>query len=72
MTIETKLKREPEFDPVYVRDVSELVYAERLGKDDAARMIAKDGHAKLRDRAGSLDQLTRAYLKAMKMEIKND
>lgn len=61
-------KRGPEFDPEAVRDISEAVYRERLGKDDAAAMIEKDGDGgkKLRERASSYDNLTRAYMRAMR------
>lgn len=53
--------------PDRVRDVSEAVYRMRLGPDDTARMIAKDGDKgeQLRGRAGSYDTLTRAYMKVL-------
>jgi hypothetical protein len=53
-----------------VRDVSEKVYRHLLGEEDARRMVEKDGDggAKLRSRAGSYDQLTRAYLKVLQIE----
>lgn len=61
------MKREPEFDPMKVRDVSEVVYRDRLGAEDVAKMIKKDGDAgqKLRERASSYDTLTRAYMRAL-------
>lgn len=66
-------KKEPEFDPKLVRDISEQVYRQRLddpgnkpGKS-AASMIAKDGDngEKLRGRAICYDEMTRAYIKAL-------
>ena len=47
-----------------IRDISLQVYKIRLGPDDVARMLEKDndGGRKLRERAGSYDVLTRAYL----------
>ncbi|MFA5897739.1 MAG: hypothetical protein WC829_01370 [Hyphomicrobium sp.] len=68
----TKPKREPEFDPTEVRDLSEKVYRDLLERDNAegavARMIKKDGDGgeKLRERAGSYDKLTRAYMRAQR------
>jgi len=61
-------KSEPEFDANRVRDVSELVYRDRLGPVECANMIEKDGDggAKLRERAGSYDSLTRCYLRALR------
>jgi hypothetical protein len=65
-------KREPKptFDPAYVRDISESVYRHQLGAEDVLRMIEKDEDQgqKLRNRAGSYDQLTRVYLKALGFE----
>lgn len=67
-------KREPEFDPEHVRDLSEKVYRELLERDSGegaiARMIEKDGDngSKLRERSGSYDRLTRAYLRAIKTD----
>ena len=60
-------KREPEFDPKMVRDISETVYRERLGEGGADRMIEKDADSgeQLRERAGSYDSLTRSYLRAL-------
>ena len=60
-------KREPEFDPKMVRDISEAVYRERLGDGGAERMIEKDGDQgeQLKDRAGSYDSLTRSYLRVI-------
>lgn len=57
----------PTFDPTYVRDISETVYRHQLGAEDVQRMVEKDEDQgqKLRNRAGSYDQLTRAYLKAL-------
>ena len=51
----------------WVRDISEAVYRDRLGADDTARMIAKDGDTgqKLRNRAGGYDSLTRTYIAAL-------
>lgn len=71
MTEEAK-KREPEFDPERVRDISVEVYKMRLvadsGKGAVERMIAKDGDngEKLRNvRANAYDPLTRCYMRAM-------
>ena len=64
-----RVPRPSEFDPEYVRDISELVYIARLGKKNAASMIEKDGGdggKKLRARAESYDQMTIAYLRAIK------
>ncbi len=63
----------PTFDPDYIRGISEEVYRLRLEQDCAGnveRMIAKDedGGKKLRNRAGSYDPLTRAYLKVLGFE----
>lgn len=63
----------PTFDPAYIRDISEQTYRLRLEQDCAGnvdRMIAKDEDQgqKLRNRAGSLDPLTRAYLKVLGFE----
>lgn len=63
--------RVAEFDPIKVRDLSETVYRDLLERDNTegavARMIEKDGDngEKLRERAGSYDRLTRAYLRAI-------
>jgi hypothetical protein len=69
------MSREPKptFDPSYIRDLSEQVYRVRLEQDSPGnvdRMIAKDedGGEKLRNRAGSYDPLTRAYLKVLGFE----
>lgn len=66
------MSREPKltFSPNYIRDISEKVYRDRMGEDDAASMIEKDKDdgVKLRARAGSYDGLTRAYLKALGIE----
>lgn len=58
------------FDRQKVRDISVEVYKARL--DDASpgsaeRMLTKDadGGAKLRERAGSYDPLTRHYMRAL-------
>jgi hypothetical protein len=66
-------KREPEFDPTAVRDLSEKVYRDLLERDNhpegaVARMIEKDGDdgKKLRERAGSFDRLSRAYMRAQR------
>ena len=66
----TKPPRVPEFDPEFVRDVSEAVYRDRLG-DDLAGMLEKDGDGgkKLRARAASYDSLTRCYLRAIKAGV---
>ena len=61
--------REQEFDPTFIRDVSEAIYRQRLedasgGGDGAVqRMIERDGDQgqKLRNRAGSYDSISRAY-----------
>lgn len=60
-------KREPEFDPTRVRDLSVEVYKMSLGEDDTRRMLEKDddGGVKLRERAGSYDALTRRYMRAL-------
>lgn len=68
----TNKGRQAEFDPQEVRDISEKVYRDLLTTDGRASavedMIAKDGDngEKLRQRAGSYDRLTRAYLRAMR------
>lgn len=59
-----KRPRDPTFDPIYIRDISERVYRIRLEQDcpgNVARMIGKDddGGKMLRSRAGHLDSLTR-------------
>ncbi len=66
-------EQKPTFDPAYIRDISEKVYRARLEQDCAGnveRMIEKDkdGGMKLRNRAGSYDPLTRAYLDALGFE----
>jgi hypothetical protein len=64
--------RVAEFDASLVRDLSEHVYRDLLEMDNSEgavdRMIEKDGDngEKLRERAGSYDRLSRAYLRAMK------
>jgi hypothetical protein len=60
-------KAEPEFEPEYVRDISEAVYRERLGESDVASMIKndKDDGKKLRGRSASYDGMTRSYLRAI-------
>ena len=63
----------PSFDPDLVRDISEQVYKLRLedptggGRGSVQRMIDndKDSGDKLRNRAGSYDALTRAYLRVL-------
>lgn len=69
-----KPKREPEFDPVAVRDLSEKVYRDLLERDNhpegaVARMIEKDGDngEKLRERAGAYDRLSRSYLRVQRI-----
>lgn len=59
--------RTPEFPLDRIRDLSERVYRDRLGENDVASMIAKDGDGgiKLRERAVSYDALSRAYLRAI-------
>lgn len=57
--------RQAEFDPNRVRDISTTVYRDRMGDTDADAMISKVGAEKFRDRAGSYDVLTRAYLRAI-------
>lgn len=65
-------KREPEFDPEMVRDLSEKVYRDLMERDNGegtvARMIEKDGDngEKMRARSSSYDRLTRAYLRAQR------
>ena len=61
-----QVKREAEFAPELVRNISEAVYRDRLGPGDAASMIEKDGAQKLRERAAAYDTLTRAYLRAVR------
>lgn len=63
---------EPEFDPVRVRDVSEVVYRERLGERDLKGMLEKDGDGgkKLRERAGAYDTLTRSYMRALNAPVR--
>lgn len=71
MNAQTKITgratRVAEFLPERIRDVSEAIYRDRLGPTDTASMLAKDndGGAKLRERAGSYDSLTRSYMRAM-------
>jgi hypothetical protein len=74
-TGKTTMNKQPRatYDPEYIRDLSERVYRLRLEQDSAgnvARMIEKDedGGEKLRNRAGSYDALTRAYLKVFGFE----
>lgn len=68
----TLKRREPEFDPEYVRDISEAVYKDRLrttsGKNDVEKMIEKDGDngEKLRRRAEIYDPIVRSVLRAVK------
>jgi hypothetical protein len=65
-------KRIAEFDPEYVRNLSEHVYRQRLDSvgekegTSAASMIAKDGDngEKLRARAICFDEFSRCYLRA--------
>lgn len=64
-------KKNVEFDPEYVRDISLHVYEQRMalsGKDAVAKMVAKDGDGgvKLRSRASAYDDLTRCYLRAIR------
>lgn len=58
--------RPPEFDADLVRDISEAVFRDRLGKD-LAQMLTEDNDSgkKLRKRASSYDALTRCYMRAM-------
>ena len=58
--------RPVEFDPTMVRDISEIVYRDRMGDANADKLISKIGAAKFREWAGSYDTLTRAYLRAVK------
>jgi len=62
-----KGKKASLYDDETVRDLSEKVYRKRLGPSDTASMIAKDkdNGEKLRERAGSLDTLSRAYLEVI-------
>lgn len=66
-------KREAEFDNNFVRNISEIVYRDRLGEDDTRRMLLKDGDSgeKLRERSVSYDSLTRSYLRAFKSARRN-
>jgi len=62
--------KKPGVDPALakrVRDISEAVYRERLGQDGLEKMLRKDADdgAKLRERAGAYDALTRCYMRAM-------
>lgn len=65
------IRPQPEHDAETVRAISVAVYKRRLGEYDTARMIADDGgdEAKLAERAGSLDILTRAYLAVITARI---
>lgn len=54
----------------FIRDISEKVYRRRLEDDcpgNTERMLEKDNDAgkKLRNRSGSYDKLTRAYLEVL-------
>jgi hypothetical protein len=60
------VKRAAGFDATLIRDLSEAVYRDRLGRSDAASAIAKSGEAVLRKRASVYDPITRSYLKALK------
>jgi hypothetical protein len=64
---ETRKGRIAEFDPALVRDISEAVYRDRLGPDGLKNMVEADGDggAKLRERSGSYDSLTRCYMRAI-------
>jgi hypothetical protein len=61
-----KKVRVPEFDETLVRNLSEHVYRQRLGEEDTASMLEKDGDggAKLRERAKCYDAFSRDYLRA--------
>lgn len=61
----TKTPKPPSFDLVYVRDIAEAVYKERLGKKDTKSMIEKDGAEKLRRNAAFYDPQVIAVLKAV-------
>jgi hypothetical protein len=63
--------RKPTHSQECVRDISEKVYRLQLGEEDVRRMIERDGDQgkKLRSRAGQYDQLTRAYLKTLAIEL---
>ena len=58
--------RPVEFDPTMVRDISEIVYRDRMGDKDANELVARVGTAKFREWAGAFDTLTRAYLRAVR------
>jgi hypothetical protein len=70
-TMNERKKREPEFDPLLVREASIAVYKMRLVQDsgDGAveRMVEKDGDAgeKLAGRAAAYDPLTRCYMRLL-------
>jgi hypothetical protein len=57
--------RVAEFDAERVRDISEMVYRDRLSAEDLASMIAKQGEAYVRRNAGCYDVMTRAYMRAL-------
>jgi hypothetical protein len=61
--------RVAEFDAIEVRDISERVYLMRLKPKDAAEMLAEVGPEKMRERAGSYDDLTRTYMRAMRTPV---
>lgn len=63
-------KRKPiEFDPKKVRDISEVVYRERLEAQNRPgvikRLTKKHGEAWFRATAGAYDSLTRSYFRAL-------
>lgn len=63
----TPPRRPADFDPEFVRDVSEAVYRQRVGEEDIVRMIEKHDAAFVRRNAGSYDTLTRAYLRTLRV-----
>lgn len=62
--IPLKQSAAPALTDAQIRDISVLIYKKRLGPDSTRRMLEKDNDdgKKLRERAGSYDPLTRAYV----------
>jgi hypothetical protein len=59
----------PPIDNEKVRDVSVLIYKNRLGRTDTEKMLKADGPEKLRKRAGIYDPLTVAYMTALNVPV---
>lgn len=68
VNLEEKKKREPEFDPAYVDRITDLVYRDRLGPEDTASMIDKDGDngEKLHNRSKSYEGVVRSVLRVLR------